>query len=387
MVNQELEILFKKMLEEIDELVEKDEILKKDMENFNLKIQFRINGIKGYQIFDNGNYIHKYGKEVEQADLTLEFADKDIALKFLRGDVERYQYIYYKRKFRLYIPERIEIIERDTGPVRIKHLKPFLTAKYTRGIVYHPFVLSKLPIFRKIIVKEYGLEDSDGSYIPINTALGKFDNQILPAKLIDYFINKSNTIYIQTICGCRLYHDCQDYDKFIGCMYLGKDVANLKLPPEQGRFITKKEASKHVDKAIKNGLVPTFGRFTAESNGLNVEDTGHFMSMCFCCPCCCINGKMIQNATTELQGIFKRMEGLTVKVDPDTCIGCGICMDICVFIGRSMVDGKAVIDQDKCLGCGRCERICPSGAISITLDDPKRLDEFIERIERSVDVT
>ena len=384
----EMETLFKGVLEEVNDLIEqKDEILIKDLKDYNMEINWIIDGMKGYQKFENGNYEYKYGEELEQPELTLEFTDKDLTLRFLRGELGEYSYIYYKRKFKLYFPVARETIEKETGPIIIKHLKHFLTAKYTKGIVYHPFVLSKLPIFRKIIVKGYGLDVSDGSYIPINTTLGKFDNQILPAKLIDHFINISNTIYIQTICGCRIYHDCQDHDKFIGCMYLGEDVANLKLSPEKGRFITKEEASMHVDKAIKNGLVPTFGRFTAESNALNVEDTGHFMSMCFCCPCCCINGKMIQNATTELQGIFKRMEGLTVKVDPNICIGCGKCLDICVFVSRNIIDGKAVIDQDKCLGCGRCERVCKNGAISITLDDPKRLDEFIKRIERSVDVS
>lgn len=383
----EIKTFFKKMLDEVDELSKIDNILKEDIKNFNFKIQWIINGIRGYQIFENGKYTHEFGREIDKPDLRLELADNDLTLRFLSGQLEGYSYVYYKRKFKLYVTERIEIIDKKTEPVRIKHLIHFLTARYSKGIIYHPFVLSKLPIFRKIIIKGYGLEDSDGSYIPINTTLGTYDNQILPVKLIEYFINKSNTIYIQTICGCRMYHDCQDHDKFIGCMYLGEDVANLKLPPERGFFASKKQAKKHIDKAIKNGLVPTFGRFTAESNALNVEDTGHFMSMCFCCPCCCINGKMIQNATTELQGIFKRMDGLTVQVDPDACIGCGKCMDVCVFIGRNIIENKAVIDQDKCLGCGRCERVCPNGAISIKLDDPKRLDEFIKRIERSVDVS
>jgi len=52
-----------------------------------------------------------------------------------------------------------------------------------------------------------------------------------------------------------------------------------------------------------------------------------------------------------------------------------------------MEDGIAKVNQDRCLGCGRCEQVCPNGAITISLDDPKRIEELICRIEKSVDVS
>ena len=389
MTNQtvELETLFKKMLEEIDGLIETDEILKKDWEEGDFKIQWFMNGISGYQIFDNGKYTHKFGEEIDNADLTLEFPNIDIALELLSGELKEYSHVYYKRKFRLYSVDHMEEVERKTGPVIIKHLKLLLTAKFTRGITYHPTVLTKLPVFRKIVVKLYQPENNEGSYIPINTSLGTYENKLLPEKLIEYFINKTDHIYVLNACGCRLYHNCQDHEKFIGCMFLGKDTTNLKLGPERGRYITREEALNHVKKSIENGLVPVFGRAPIESVGLAVEDTGHFMSMCFCCPCCCINGKIAQSATSALYNAFSRMEGLTVEVNSENCIGCGACYEVCIFVGRNEVDGKAVIDQERCLGCGRCERVCQNDAITITIDDPKRLDEHIQRLEEKVDVT
>jgi UDP-glucose 4-epimerase len=383
-----LKMLFKEMLEDVDLLLEqKDEFLLKDLEDYNIRIQWCINGIKGYQLFENGNYIHGFGKEIENADLTLNFTDMDLTERFLNNELEEYHYVYYKRKFKLYFPESRETIERKTGPVIVKNLKLLLTARFTNGKFHHPFILSKIPIFRRILEKFYIPENTVGAYIPINTVLGEYDNQILPLKLIDYFINKTNNIYVQYTCDCRVHNSCQDHEKTIGCMYLGEDVANLKHPPEKGRFITRKEALEYVRHAIDNGLVPTFGRYPFESTSMSVEDTGHFMSMCFCCPCCCINGKLMQNASNELKDLFKRMEGLTVKVDPEKCVGCGTCLDVCCFVGRDIVGGKAVIDQERCLGCGRCERVCPNDAISITLDNPERLEEFIRRIEEKVDVT
>lgn len=56
-------------------------------------------------------------------------------------------------------------------------------------------------------------------------------------------------------------------------------------------------------------------------------------------------------------------------------------------IGRDVIDGKAVIDQERCLGCGRCERVCTNGAIKIIIDDPKRIEEHIQALEKSVDVS
>jgi ferredoxin len=93
------------------------------------------------------------------------------------------------------------------------------------------------------------------------------------------------------------------------------------------------------------------------------------------------------HGSIELQNMMQRIEGVSVKVEEDLCVGCEDCMEVCVFEGMEMIDGIARVNQEKCLGCGRCERVCPNKAITITLDDPKRLDEFIRRIEAKVDVS
>lgn len=382
----ELETYFKKMLDDIDELIKVDKVLQKDWKKNNMSFQWHVNGIKGYQIFEDGKYTHKYGEEIKNADLTIKFADDDITLRFLKGDLERHSYVYYKRKFKLYSHEKVEEIERDSRPVKLIHKKHFLTARYTKGIVYHPSVLTRLPLFRDIAVRHSEPENSFGSYIPINTSLGTFENQLMPEKMMEHFIDKAKVFYLQYNCMCRVFRDCQDHDRTLGCMYMGDDSLTISMAPHMGRLITKEEAREHVKKSLEDGLVPLFGRSPGETNAIGAKDTGHIMSMCFCCPCCCVNGKIANNATFALQS-FTRMEGLTVEVDPEICVGCGTCLDVCVFVGRDVIDGKAVIDQERCLGCGRCERVCPNGAIKITLDDPKRVEEHIQAIEETVDVS
>jgi ferredoxin len=52
-----------------------------------------------------------------------------------------------------------------------------------------------------------------------------------------------------------------------------------------------------------------------------------------------------------------------IKVDPDACVGCEVCVEACPVEAISMVDGKAVIDPDKCTECGTCIGECPQEAI------------------------
>ncbi len=55
---------------------------------------------------------------------------------------------------------------------------------------------------------------------------------------------------------------------------------------------------------------------------------------------------------------------MTVKVNAETCIGCGICIDECkpaaIFFAGDIVE---VIEED-CTDCGNCFAICVMGAIT-----------------------
>ena len=52
------------------------------------------------------------------------------------------------------------------------------------------------------------------------------------------------------------------------------------------------------------------------------------------------------------------------SVDPEKCVGCGSCANICAHNGPMMQrNGKMKIDWVNCMGCGRCVDVCPVGAI------------------------
>ena len=56
----------------------------------------------------------------------------------------------------------------------------------------------------------------------------------------------------------------------------------------------------------------------------------------------------------------------TLKLNQETCVGCGRCIEVCphqVFILSQRV--AAVTERDHCMECGACARNCPVGAIEV----------------------
>ena len=56
---------------------------------------------------------------------------------------------------------------------------------------------------------------------------------------------------------------------------------------------------------------------------------------------------------------------MPVKVNADTCIGCGACVGVCPVGALSMnADSKSECDEGTCIDCGSCISACPVEAIS-----------------------
>ena len=208
------------------------------------------------------------------------------------------------------------------------------------------------------------------------------DRTILPSDIVKAVIDQADDIFIMNFCLCRKSNNCKDYPLDHGCVFLGKGTK--KIPEKYGRFATREEAKAYIDECSDLGFVHIIGRNKLDSVWLHTGDKKDLMSICNCCPCCCL-WNMVRDISDDISGTYKKMDGVDVSVDTDECIGCGSCAEICFTKAITIIDGKCSIDQ-RCRGCGRCVERCPKDAIRISFDGSK-VDSEIERIEQLVNLT
>jgi len=118
-------------------------------------------------------------------------------------------------------------------------------------------------------------------------------------------------------------------------------------PPHE-LTISKDEALAFLDKAEELGLVHTVSNV--------MRGIGY---VCNCCGCCCgllrgITDWGIENSVAS--------SNYLARIDPDECVGCGVCEDRCQVGAIETEDGVPTIDPSKCIGCGLCVTGCPNGA-------------------------
>jgi NAD-dependent dihydropyrimidine dehydrogenase PreA subunit len=57
---------------------------------------------------------------------------------------------------------------------------------------------------------------------------------------------------------------------------------------------------------------------------------------------------------------------VTLELNKEKCIGCGMCLEVCPHHVFQMDSKKAQIqNRDGCMECGACSRNCPVGAITV----------------------
>ena len=242
--------------------------------------------------------------------------------------------------------------------------------------------LSNYPLLKQLGWRGLDMANTTLTYIPVYEGLGLPAGTAAPTSIIERFIREASHHLILRRCPCRSENGCRDFDPSFGCTFLGPAV--LDVDPEVGRLVSMEEALEHLRQATEAGLVSCLGKFKLDAIMLGVRDHRRLMTICHCCPCCCLS-TMIPLAPRETRDTVVKLDGLTVAVDAERCNGCGKCVKECMFKQVEVVDGKAVIGEE-CKGCGRCAMACKQDAIRIAIEDPTYIDACIARIKAKVDV-
>ena len=75
--------------------------------------------------------------------------------------------------------------------------------------------------------------------IQINQEIEKPDDQILPSKIVEHFINMTEELWLMNFCMCRDSLKCKDYPIELGCLFMGEPA--LGINPKLGRRVSKEE--------------------------------------------------------------------------------------------------------------------------------------------------
>ena len=119
-----------------------------------------------------------------------------------------------------------------------------------------------------------------------------------------------------------------------------------------------------------------FTTYFADEGKVKAEE---LMTICSCCPCCCLWG-LVTDLTPKISHKITRMPGVQVEVTED-CTGCSLCADGTCFVEAILVEnGRAEISLE-CRGCGRCVEICPEDAILLTIDGKQNIQEAINQLD------
>ena len=220
--------------------------------------------------------------------------------------------------------------------------------------------------------------------IEINREIPASEESVIPNDVLKEMVRSSRYHFIMDFCICRVSSDCSDYPHELGCLFLGKGTK--RISHKFGRMVNSDEAIEHIDRCHDVGLVHIIGRNKIDSVWLNTGPKEELLSICHCCPCCCL-WKMVPELPDEISKGFTPMIGVEIEFNQDLCRGCGKCAadNICFVNAIKIQNGKAIIDNQICRKCGKCVEICNDEALTVFIE-PNAVMHSIERVKRLVNV-
>ena len=200
--------------------------------------------------------------------------------------------------------------------------------------------MGKLQLFQQRIIP---VEES----VDLNHDIANYDE-------LKNLIETSDGPFCLINCICRqamgmIGKPCQVTSREETCMGIG-NMASQYIEFGWGREINKEEAIKVLRKNQEEGLVLQPG------NAKKID------FLCSCCGCCCESLQTFNKLPNPADFIHTNYYA---EVNPDECIGCGTCIDICPMNALSLEEEISSVNLKRCIGCGNCVAKCPSGALTL----------------------
>jgi len=188
--------------------------------------------------------------------------------------------------------------------------------------------------------------------IPVNAQI-KGEHEVLLYEDVRKMLEKAKSFQV-TECICRKERALQgkpcthSIDVCLG-FSKSEDAYDKHVT---GKVISREEAFQIIEKAEEEGLV---------HQTYNTQ-SGHFF-VCNCCSCCC----GILRAVREFNAPYMMAKSNFVAViDQETCEACGTCFEQrCPMNAIANDNGTYHVQPERCIGCGVCTTTCPTDSISL----------------------
>ncbi|MDB4443751.1 4Fe-4S binding protein [bacterium] len=184
--------------------------------------------------------------------------------------------------------------------------------------------------------------------VPVGRSIDAQVN-VLPHEKVEELVRAQKKLLVAP-CICRREHrvvdkGCEKPEE--SCLVFGW-AADYYERNGLGRVIALDEALEILKKADKAGLV------------LQPTNAQKVANICCCCGCCC---QVLKNLKRHPKPASLVSTPFIAAASPDTCKGCGVCVDRCQMDALKVEDEKVVLEADRCIGCGLCISTCPTKSL------------------------